>query len=102
MYISGMSDSIGGSGKVNNFLATLYVKTIPRRNLQKTKRRAGTFIEAVAESSFKSAAQSAFEQEMRYLFAISMIFCNLYLCLHIVLSVSQNIQMLLILKGISI
>ena len=73
-----MIDSIGGSGKVNNFLATLNVKTIPRRNLQKMERRAGTFIEAVAESSLQSAAQSAFEQEMRYSFTINILFCNLY------------------------
>jgi len=56
-----MIDSICWSGKVNDFLATLNVTTIPNRNLQKKERREGTFIEAVADSSLNSAAQSAFE-----------------------------------------
>ena len=64
--LSGMIDTIGGSGKVNNFLATLNVKPIPKRNLQKMERRAGQFVEAVAETSVKKAAQTAFQQEMRY------------------------------------
>jgi len=62
-----MIDGVGGSGKVNNLLATLNIKPISKRILQKMERRAGQFVEAVAESSMKTAAQTAFQQEMRYL-----------------------------------
>lgn len=60
-----MIDSIGGSGKVNNMLATLNIAPINRRNLQGMERRAGRFVETVANNSIDSAAQETFMKEMR-------------------------------------
>lgn len=60
-----MIDSIGGSGKVNNMLSTLNIRPIPRKNLKAMERRAGAFVESVAQKSLASAAQDAFQNEMR-------------------------------------
>ena len=60
-----MIDSIGGSGKVNNMLPTLNIAPINWRNLQSMERRAGSFVESVAQQSIDTAAQETFNMEMR-------------------------------------
>ncbi|XP_053402201.1 uncharacterized protein LOC123555937 isoform X3 [Mercenaria mercenaria] len=59
-----MIDSIGGSGKVNNMLSTLNIAPINKRNLQDMERRAGRFVESVAQQSIDTAAQETFQKEM--------------------------------------
>lgn len=61
-----MIDSVGGPGKVNNMLSTLNIKPIHSNNLKIMERRAGDFVESVANNSMKAAAEDAFKKEMRY------------------------------------
>ncbi len=61
-----MIDTIGGPTKVNNFLATLNIRTINEKNLKKMERRAGQHVESFADSSMNKSALEAFDQEMRY------------------------------------
>ncbi len=63
-----MIDSVGGSAQVNNFLSTMNMKTINDKNLKIMERRAGKFVEEVAEHSMKKAAEGAFEEEMRLVY----------------------------------
>ena len=65
-----MIDSVGGSAQVNNFLSTMNMKTINDKNLKIMERRAGKFVEEVAEHSMKKAAEGAFEEEMRLVYTI--------------------------------
>jgi len=60
-----MIDSGEGSGKVNNLLSTLNIPPIGKKNLQNIERRAGGFVEKVADHSAKEAAKDAFQKEMR-------------------------------------
>lgn len=60
-----MIDNIGGSGKVNNMLSTLNIAPINKRSLQDMERRAGRFVESVAQQSIDSAAHDTFNKEMR-------------------------------------
>ena len=55
---------LGGSGKVNNLLATLNVKPVHRQNLQAIERRAASFVETVATKSTQKAAKEAILSEM--------------------------------------
>ena len=60
-----MVDSIGGPRRVNNFLYTMNIPVISNTNLKTMERRAGTSIEVVSDRSCRSAAQDAFQKEMR-------------------------------------
>lgn len=60
-----MIDSVGGPSKVNNLLAALNIPTISNSKLKKMERRAGQIIEKVATESLKTAAQTAYQEEMK-------------------------------------
>ncbi len=60
----GMIDSLGGSTRVNNLLATLNLKTINDKNLKGMERRAGPGILMYADKSMKAAADASFKAEM--------------------------------------
>ena len=60
-----MIDSLGGPNKVNNLLAALNIPTISNSKLKKMERRAGKSIEKVAADSMKTAAQDAYQKEMK-------------------------------------
>ena len=64
-YFVAMIDSVGGSTRVNNLLATLNIKPIDEENLKKMERRAGQAIEAVADTSMAEFAAKAFSLEMK-------------------------------------
>ena len=63
-----MIDSLGGPVRVNNLLATLDMKSIDHKNLQKMEKRAGEAIEAHAVESTRKAALDAFRKEMEYVY----------------------------------
>lgn len=59
-----MVDSLGGPVKVNNFLSTMNLKTIPNKNLKAMEERAGEVMVAHSVQSTRQAAENAFENEM--------------------------------------
>ncbi|KAH3747675.1 hypothetical protein DPMN_182104 [Dreissena polymorpha] len=59
-----MKVSLGRPVKVNNFLITLNITLIAKRNLKKMEARVGEAIKKISTASSNKAAIDAYEKEM--------------------------------------
>ena len=64
ILFSAMKVSLGRPVKVNNFLTTLNITLIAKRNLKKMEARAGEAIKKISTASSNKAAIYAYEKEM--------------------------------------